>query len=524
MKKIFLLIALFAGLLTSCDMNKEPIGSLDQDTALKDYNDYFRFRNGLYSNLRALGGGSYVFATELQMDDFIGLISNGNQYGQFNNKTITSSNSDIESVWGGLYGAIAGCNFLLEKLEGAINDETFTEEDRIEFKRFRAEAHFARAYYYWYMFDHFCQTYTADKANEPALGLPLVTEYAPSGVQSKYPGRSTMAETMNLILNIDLKAAYDGMEEYEKYLGSEVSTIRGRNAYWINTDVIKALQARIALVTGDYQKAIDLSKELIDCGRYSLTTTASFMNMWTKDQSSELIFVPYGDADQSSGVGRTSEPFLAYENTKNAMYIPTAATISLYDDGDVRGNSDASKPGYFNTWNLEINGLFYEAKVFWKYPGNSALVSGTNYRRNLPKYFRLAESYLIVAEASAALNQEGDANKYLDDLRKRRIQRYKSQTYSGSELMAQIRLERHRELIGEGHRMSDLRRWKQGFSRWEATAEYPFSSDNIVSCFVRAGREVVYTENDPMYVWPIPSSEMEVNPQLKGQQNEGYGQ
>lgn len=522
MKKIFLSIALCAGLLTSCDMNKEPIGSLPEGDALQTYNDFYRFRNGIYSNLRALGGGSYIYATEIQMDDFIGLISNGNQLGQFNNGTIYSNNSDIESVWAGLYGAIANCNYLLEKLEPAISNESFTDADREEFKRFKAETKFARAYYYFYMFDHFCQAYTPEKANEPALGLPLVTEYKPEGIQSKYPGRSTMAETMNLILNVDLKEAFDGLTEYEEYLGSEVSEIRGRNSYWINTDVVKALQARIALLTGDYETAISKSKELINCGRYTLATTASFIKMWSSDQGSELIFVPYGDAQQSSGVPPTSTPYLAYENTKNAWYIPTAATLSLYDDNDVRGKNTTRDPGYFNTWDLEINGLFYEAKVFWKYPGNSSLVTGTNYRRNLSKYFRLAESYLIVAEASDALGLDGDANKYLNDLRKRRITRWQDQTYSGNELTAQIRLERHRELIGEGHRMSDLRRWKQGFSRVEATADYPFSSDNIIPCFVRAGRNVVYTENDHRYVWPIPSSEMEVNPQLKGQQNPGY--
>ena len=66
--------------------------------------------------------------------------------------------------------------------------------------------------------------------------------------------------------------------------------------------------------------------------------------------------------------------------------------------------------------------------------------------------------------------------------------------------------------------MSDLRRWNQGFTRDLDHPENPA----ITGILVPAGGLVVYQPDDHRYTWPIPSDEISVNPQLKGQQNPGY--
>jgi hypothetical protein len=106
---------------------------------------------------------------------------------------------------------------------------------------------------------------------------------------------------------------------------------------------------------------------------------------------------------------------------------------------------------------------------------------------------------------------------YLNRLRASRIPGYADRRYSGEELMAQIKLERARELYGEGFRFKDLKRWNQGFERSEA------QDKNLV---IDAGS--TYTElmkreaSDPFFVWPIPQAEIDSNPQIRGQQNAGY--
>jgi hypothetical protein len=73
-------------------------------------------------------------------------------------------------------------------------------------------------------------------------------------------------------------------------------------------------------------------------------------------------------------------------------------------------------------------------------------------------------------------------------------------------------------MIGEGTRLSDLRRWGKGFTR---DIDYSILNPAVNSVVVPLGA-LTYTNDDRRLVWPIPSIEIENNPQLVGQQNPGY--
>ena len=136
MKKFLYAVAVGLGslLATSCNMDLEPVGSITDDQALLNATDCFRFRNGFYNRVRSLSTGGYISYTEIQMDNFIGDRANGNRLGDLNNGTIISSNSDIESIWGGLYSGIADCNFFLERAP-KILEQPQTEENAEEIGR-----------------------------------------------------------------------------------------------------------------------------------------------------------------------------------------------------------------------------------------------------------------------------------------------------------------------------------------------------------------------------------------------------
>lgn len=115
------------------------------------------------------------------------------------------------------------------------------------------------------------------------------------------------------------------------------------------------------------------------------------------------------------------------------------------------------------------------------------------------------------------------ANKYINALRTKRISNYKDQTMSGNTLTEAIRTERCKELLGEGFRLSDLKRWGVGFTRTCAYGEIDSWYDDLAATLLYPrSRTLSYSAGDYRYVWPIPQAEMEVNPQLKGQQNPGY--
>ena len=506
MKK-YLLYALFAvGLLSSCNMDEAPYGALDDDNAIQSANDAQRYRNGFYSGFRSMTSGSYITKPELQADMFNGITINGNRNGTIANGNLLAGDGDVLSLWSTCYGRIASVNYFLSKAEPLL-ENTEDADDRLDIERYIGEAHFTRAFYYIALFDRFCQVYSSDKGETPALGVPITLEYNPTADRSKYPGRSTMNESVKLI-NDELKLALTAMQTYE---ASDKKHVAPMSPY-ICSYTVMALQARFALMIGDYPTAISKAESVINSQVYTLANVDNYIDMWTNDESTELIFVPFVDSSESGGIDNTSYGYISYQDEKSADYIPTIDVLASYEDGDVRLGS------FFTVWDLNFDGDSQPAYVFFKYPGNSALINGVDYRKNKPKPFRLSEQYLILAEAAAATGATDKANSALNTLRRNRIEGWEDVSYTGSALTQQIRNERAKELIGEGFRLNDLRRWGVAFQR---NGEYPANTD-IEQFIVSSSLSCKYTADDTRYTWPIPTDEMEINPQLAGQQNPGY--
>lgn len=510
------LLSIFAiGLLSlsSCDMDLEAPGTINVEESVQTADDVKGFRNNIYSSIRALTSGAYITDTELQSDLFMGLRGNGGRGSTMSQGTFNPSTGDISSNYSGCYSVMKTINFLLEQANNLKEAGTLTEDEVAEVNRYIAETRFMRAYIYFWLFDHYCQAYTPDKANTPGLGLQLVTIYNPNMTPAEYPGRSTMAEAIKLI-NEDLTAAFDGLAEWETGDASDCMP----NSPYVSSYAVAAMQARVALVTQDYQTAIDKAQFVIDSPNYALATGQNYTNMWSNDEGSELIFVPFVDASESAYVGSFFDAYNYITNFPTRVdYVPTYSVITSYGDNDIR--LDAFYAAIEMTVDAQPTGGF----IFYKFPGNRALINGnTNDYKNKPKPFRLSEQYLILAEAAQALNQEDIANSALNDLRKARISGYRDQTHTGTRLRDEIRSERAKELIGEGFRISDLRRWGLGFTRDASYEDFGPEYTILSDLFLSADVAVRYQPNDYRYTWPIPNDELEVNAQLKGQQNPGY--
>ncbi|MCR6504948.1 RagB/SusD family nutrient uptake outer membrane protein [Bacteroides muris (ex Fokt et al. 2023)] len=506
MKKIFIALLMAGGLFASCDMDKKPYGSLDDQTAIQTLNDCKRFRNGLYSSMRSITAGSWVNSQEIQMDIFQGIIGNGNQVGTFANGTILSSDQTIESMWSSIYSVINSANYIIEKMEKLSGSDGWSQEQMVELNRYNGEAHFVRAYCYYWLVDHFCETYSSVNAQAPAKGVPLVTVYYPTADRAVYPSRSTQDESYKLIAE-DLDVAYTALKAFES--GDNVPSA---NSFYLTSNVVLALQARIALLKGDNTTALSKAEEVIGMSAYSLCSIDKYAAMWSTDESSEVIFRPFmSNSELGSATGGS---YFLSANEESAWYIPSYSMLEMYGENDIRFDV------FFKIYEkLTSNGTSALAYVFNKFPGNEALKTGAQPNFvNMMKPFRLSEMYLVAAEAAAANNDVTKANKYLNDLRANRIAGYENENLTGNALTQAIRDERLRELIGEGFRLSDLRRWNEGFTR---DSSYPISRD-VEDFFVNAGKELSYQPGDYRMVWPIPATEIQSNPQLDGQQNPGY--
>lgn len=509
MKKILIAFALIGSLFTSCDMDKQPFGALDDQTAIQKLNDCLRFRNGLYTSMRSITSGSWIYTPEIQADLFQGMIGNGNNVGLISTGNILSSDQDVEAYWASMYTIINKANYLIEKTDELIANGTFTDDELTVLKRYDGEARFTRAYCYFWLADRFCQTYSSANAQSAAMGLPLVSVYYPTADRSVYPGRSTQEETYAFIAE-DLEKAYTELKAFES--ASDKNAPAPNSAY-VSSYTVQALQARIALAKGDNATALSKAEAVINSGVYSLTTMNAYANLWSKDEGTEVLFRPFMSSTELGNA--TGASCFLTDNEESAWYIPTQEMLMLYDEGDIRFDA------FFTVYkSLKSNGLTVAAYVFNKFPGNETLKTGTQRNFvNMMKPFRLSEQYLIAAEAAANSNDATKANKYLNELRANRIQGYEAENLNGNALVKAVRTERLKELIGEGFRLSDLRRWGEGFTR---DGSYDAINPKVEECFVVAGRFVSYPADDYRFVWPIPATEIQSNPQLDGQQNPGY--
>ncbi len=504
MKKIYISLLLLVGLLASCDMDRKPFGALEDTTAIQNMNDLGRLRNGMYTSLRAMTAGSWVSYSDIQMDEFHGLINNGNRLGIISNGLITASDADLESMFASCYGVIAKANFAIQTCEKFAADKAYAN-DLLTINRYMGEAKFLRAYAYFYLIDHFCQPISQINPATAHSGVMIVRKYEPSGDISTYPSRSTLEESYAFVES-DLKDAYETIKAYE---AEDANALRP-NAEYLSSYAVEAMQARVALVKGDYTTAKAKADDVINSHIYSLTSVEDYGKLWSEDTGTEVIFRPY--MSSTEGLISTGADWTNSTSKNTADYIPTFATLAMYtEEGDVRFDT------FFPTWQLDIEGNKVYAYVFQKYPGNTSLwtTSQNNYV-NMPKPFRLSEMYLIAAEAAAINGESIDA--YMNEFLKNRISGYSEQAFPTSKALSVVKEQRQLEFIGEGFRMSDLRRWNEGFTRYAAHEENP----ELEQYIVKAGAALSYYAGDYRFTWPIPKSEIDSNPNVKNQQNPGY--
>lgn len=519
MKKIILGLAVSATMLTtSCDMDTTNYGIIDQGNAIESVDDCHSFVNGIYTYLRAKGSGTWLNNQDIQMDQFVGLVDNGNRHGLMSDGTFTASDQDLTNLFYNLYIQVKAANYFVPKADALLENPAISDTDKARIKYYKATAMFARAYAYWYLFDKYVD-YKESDLDAPAKGLPIELTYNPSGDRSTYVGRSTIRETVTYI-NGQLKDAYDLMTEYE----TNVSAANcNPNAIYVSSYAIAALQARFALLTEDYATALDKAELVINSDKYELCDIDAYADMWVNDESSELILV--GSAQRGEGGVDVGTAYYTNNRKETSDYIPTFDVLMSYDDGDCRFDA------FFELYDMVVGGNNYYAFAFTKFPGNPALDTNTGVNSCLQKakLFRLSEMYLVAAEAAAmpgTQKNETKANSYLNDLRTKRIQGYEAVTYSGNALINAIRAERGKELIGEGFRLSDIRRWGNGFTREAGFENFAGTSlaplADIMEVVLNKTNNVSYQAGDYRLIWPIPTREMQINPQLAGQQNPRY--
>jgi hypothetical protein len=495
--KILFLTAVITFTTVSCELNRYPYNAIETSQAYKSLKDATTFNNGLYASFRGVVYGIYQFSTDVQADQLNATLDYGNRNGFPHKWTpFLADDYTIRDTWRYQYSIIANINNFI------TNSSKFpvaSDAEKATLNKYIGDAYFMRAYFYFSLVQRFAKDYEPATASSD-LGVPLVLNYD----LFLKPARATVQQVYDQIV-ADIAVAETNL----------AATNGAQNSPTLNKDCVTALKARVFLSMHNFTGAVTAANSLISSTTPAyplITVAATFKNMWTTDGGTETILQLA--ATQPSELGNANSIYLGYTSATAKYtpdFVPQQWVINQYEATDIR------RGAYLAQLPVYVMGVNYPN--FWcinKYPGNPSLFTGatTNYQHK-PKIFRVAEMYLISAEAAAMTPAtEPAALTTLNLLRSARGATVLA-GLTGTALRDAIRAERTRELLCEGFRLDDLKRWNLGFSRLAPQLLGPI---NIGADF----NQKVVAAGDPKFVWAIPANDITTNPNIANQQNPGW--
>lgn len=429
---------------------------------------------GAYATMYLPGAdNSYLmsFLTGLSSDEFTNF---GTIYEEvYVNKISPINNNSAAPFWTSAYKLI----YLLNGIIEGCNASTMLEQP-IK-KQLIAESQFLRAFWYFNLVNLYGE-----------IPLVLTTNYT---VNATLP-RTASSKVYEQIV-ADLLAAQSNLNSY--YVGNDgltTSTERIRP----NQSAATALLARVYLYTGNYSAAESMATAVINTTAvYDLET---LNNAFLKNNK-EAIWQT--QVNTNSGYNTPEGNFFIPQTNPVIENRPvlSAQQLAAFEAGDQRKVNWVGK--------ITVSGTDYYYPFKYKIRlGSSA--TATEY----PTYIRLAEMYLIRAEARNELNNVAGAIADLNRIRSRARAAATVDTpnplpaLSADLTKEQLRIailhERQTELFTEGHRWYDLKRTK--------------NIDQVMSTVTPlkgGGQWASYKQ-----LWPIWDTELLNNRNLK--QNDGY--
>lgn len=487
-----LFVALTALCAVSC-LDKVPQSAIPQQQAMQTFDDAEQTVTGIYSLLKssALYSGYLTILPDLQTDLVYAVDGYSNTYGNFWLWTIRSTTSEIESVYASLYQIIANCNFYLDYVPRVV--AATTDENKLnDLNTYTGEVYAIRALAYSELLKCYCKAYKPETA-ERELGVVLRTT-----TLDKQPlPRASLYDSYQQVIK-DLERAEELLDEDNDAYSSA----------FVTRAMALALHARVALYMEDWQSAVKYSTELIESRNFALSSAVSYYTnnmtyfdyMWNYDVATEIIWrigfttTSYGGALGQSFLGFNVDYTYYYPD-----YVPAQWVLDLYSNSDMRYSS------YFYTLPTGYNhGLQWPLLV--KYFGNQDFINNALiYHTVMPKPFRLAEQYLIRAEALCRQQTPNfsAATKDINTLRAARIVSGGGVNLTADNYIEQIAAERVRELYMEGFRLHDFKRWGELYRGGEGFTRTPQSNS------LTEGSSLSVKADDPLFVWPIPIHEIE---------------
>lgn len=378
------------------------------------------------------------------------------------------------------YRCIGNANALIENIDNASGPEA-------DKKRLKAEALTMRAWAYFNLVQIYGKRYQAAQPPATSNNTQLGVSMPLSAKDVKLP-RATVEENYTQIV----KDLNDAIALFAA--GSNVP-----NKSHLSIHAARAIRARVALTMQDYTNAAAFAKAVVDAGAFTLMSNAAYQSGFNSIANSEWIWGAYVQADQGDTFGSYFAQISWDGNTTYIRSRPKRINSALYNQitaTDVRKKMWEPAPNATN-FPLPLSTYIREPFMSRKFKTRELPTIG-----DVP-YIRLAEMYLIMAEAYAMIpGKESDARNALFTLAKNRDANYTLSTNSGQALLNEILIQRRVEFWGEGFRFFDLKRLDLPLDR------------TVVPNFVSAavGGVMQIPAGDNRWQFAIPISELQANP------------
>jgi hypothetical protein len=415
-----------------------------------------------YSSFPVFLNGSISIYTGLSADELLFFIPGPDDIGMTTN-TIFSNNGNTSSFWQQGYTEIYLPNAIIAGLQAS---STISQPVKNELT---GESKWFRAFINFYLVNLFGN-------------IPLITtiNYQSNALATRTPA----AQIYQSIIS-DLTAAQNLLPADYSEGGGE----RVRANKWAAT----AMLARVYLYTDSFPNAEAQASAVIDnAGLYRLDT----LNGVFLANSSEAILQWQNNSSVNNYTyNATTEGYnlIPFDSTSfPPLCYLSPELLNGFEPGDLRKTDWLDSTNYSGT-------IYYYP---YKYKVGSAQAEANAPVTEYYTVLRLAEQYLIRAEARAQLNKLSDAISDLNTLRTRAGLASLPPSLNQSQVLAAVAQERRVELFAEwGHRWLDLKRTGQ-----------------VGAAFSGINYKAAYQPFQQLY--PIPPYDLQTDPNLK--QNPGY--
>jgi hypothetical protein len=487
----------------------------------------------------------------------------------------TRASSDfISETWRDCWRGVQTCNTFFSDL-ARFKEKYAQASDEDELDAMEGQAHFLRAWFYYYLIGFWGETFIHDGQGGDKLGVPIIDSVAQDISQTRVD-RSTVSEVWDFMIN-DLLVA-------ESLLDNK--SWDANNKARVDKWATKGFLGKAYVFTEQWDKATAILKDVIDNSGKSLPPFDIFKNMFNGENefnsgslfelnmkmdvrregtgsSIGMVIAPcyINDAGSSEGSGwsnvfvhdknlkRFGFDLPLYTMVKNPDYdaskpagLDNLKTICdpayVAESEDLRDKKEVDPRLWVGALQPFVDSMYANGRLrpidhykdvpasyyAWSLRKYVSL-NGTEYSINTSNpanfyWLRLADIYLLYAEAKMETGDDKTALEYINKVKRRAYGLpvdqpssidYKSlsdKTMASDEVLSHdpLKYERYAEFFGEGSWWFDVCRWKIG------------SKEAAYYKQVRGG--AINWDDKVDYAQPIPTSEIETNPSIG--QNPGY--